>query len=56
MYHLRRGDCSRWSRHSIRDGQLADEAERIEQRSDLAPLQTRHLMRELIRARYTLPE
>lgn len=55
-YHLQRGDYSRWFRHSIRDPQLADEAERIEQRNDLTPSQTRQLIRELIQARYTLPE
>ena len=55
-YHLRRGDYSRWFRHSIRDTQLADEAERIERRNDLAPAHTRLMIRELIQARYTLPE
>jgi hydroxymethylpyrimidine pyrophosphatase-like HAD family hydrolase len=56
MFHLRRGDYSRWFRHSIRDAQLAEEAERIRQRHDLAPPQTRDLICELIQARYTLPE
>ena len=56
MFHLRRGDYSRWFRHSIRDEQLAQEAERLEHRHDLAPSQTRHMVRELIHARYTLPE
>ncbi len=55
MYHLRRGDYSRWFRHSIRDTSLADEAERIEQRNDIAPSRTRQLIREMIYARYTLP-
>jgi hydroxymethylpyrimidine pyrophosphatase-like HAD family hydrolase len=56
LYHLRRGDYSRWFRDSIRDAPLAEEAERIERRHDLAPPQTRELIRELIHARYTLPE
>jgi hypothetical protein len=56
MFHLRRGDYSRWFRHAIRDSQLAEEAERVEHRDDLAPWQTRDLIRELIHARYTLPE
>ncbi len=56
MFHLRRRDYSRWFRHAIRDAQLAEEAERIAQRSDLEPMQTRHLICELIHARYTLPE
>lgn len=55
LFHLRRGDYSRWFRGAIRDAHLADEAERIEQRHDLTPWQTRQLIRELISARYTLP-
>ncbi len=56
MYHLRRNDYSRWFRDAIKDSYLADQAERIERRLDLSPAQTRLLIRELIRARYTLPE
>lgn len=56
MFHLRRGDYSRWFRGAIKDGHLADEAQRVEQRQDLAPEQTRALIRELVCARYTLPE
>jgi len=56
MFHLRRGDYSRWFRHSVRDVQLAEEAERIELRDDLAPAQSRDLIGELIHARYTLPD
>mgnify|MGYP001214780082 CR=1 FL=1 len=56
MYHLRRGDYSRWFRHAIKDDVLADETARIEDRTDLAPWQTRQMIQELIHARYTLPE
>jgi hypothetical protein len=56
MFHLRRNDYSRWFRDSVRDSYLADQAERIERRMDLTPYETRVLILELIRARYTLPE
>jgi hydroxymethylpyrimidine pyrophosphatase-like HAD family hydrolase/energy-coupling factor transporter ATP-binding protein EcfA2 len=56
MYHLRRGDYSRWFRHVIKDVHLADETERIEGRIDLAPWQTRQMVLALVNARYTLPE
>ncbi len=56
MYHLCRGDYSRWFRHTIKDDYLADETRRVEQRFDLAPWQTRQMIHELINARYTLPE
>jgi hydroxymethylpyrimidine pyrophosphatase-like HAD family hydrolase len=56
MFHLRRGDYSRWFRSSVKDSYLAEQAERIEQRQDLQPAETRGLIRSLIDARYTLPE
>lgn len=56
LYHLRRGDYSRWFRGSVKDNYLADECERIERRNDLHPWESRRLIRTLIEARYTLPE
>lgn len=56
LFHLRRGDYSRWFRASVKDNYLAGQAERIEQRQDLQPMETRRLIRNLIEARYTLPE
>ena len=56
LYHLYRGDYSRWFRHAIKDEQLASETERVERRPDLSPGQTRQLIQELVMARYTLPE
>jgi hypothetical protein len=56
IYHLRCGDYSRWFRTAVKDRYLADQAERIEQRQDLQPAETRELIRSLIETRYTLPE
>jgi hypothetical protein len=56
MFHLRQGDYSRWFRTSVKDNYLADQAERIEQRQDLGPAESRKLIRSLIEARYTLPK
>ncbi|MBK7080261.1 MAG: HAD family hydrolase [Betaproteobacteria bacterium] len=56
LYHLHRGDYSRWFRNSVNDHYLADQAERIEQRPTLSSAESRTLIRNLIDARYTLPE
>jgi HAD superfamily hydrolase (TIGR01484 family) len=56
LYHLHRGDYSRWLRHAVKDPYLADQAERIENRRTLSAAETRTLIRTLIDARYTLPE
>jgi hypothetical protein len=56
LFHLHRGDYSRWFREAVKDSYLADHAERIEQRQDLRPAETRELMRSFIEGRYTLPE
>ena len=56
MFHLHSSDYSRWFRDSVKDAFLADEMERIERRNDISPEQARHLVRELVAARYTLPE
>lgn len=55
MFHLRRGDYSRWCRAAVKDPYLAEQVERIEQRQDLHPAETRKLIRSLIEGRYTLP-
>lgn len=56
LFHLRRGDYSRWFRASVKDSYLADQTERIERRPDLQNADTRELVCSLIEARYTLPE
>lgn len=56
LYHLHRGDYSRWFRHAVKDRYLADQAERVENRRALSPHESRTLIRALIDSRYTLPE
>jgi hypothetical protein len=56
LFHLHRGDYSRWFRDAVKDRYLADQTEHIEQRRDLRPIETRKLIRSFIEARYTLPE
>ena len=56
LFHLRRGDYSRWFRYAVKDTYLADQTESIEQRQDLQAAETRDLIRSFIEARYTLPE
>jgi hypothetical protein len=56
LFHLHRGDYSRWFRDAVKDPYLADQTERIEQRSNLEPGDTRNLIRHLIDTRYTLPK
>jgi HAD superfamily hydrolase (TIGR01484 family) len=56
MFHLRRGDYSRWFRGAVKDGFMADQAEMIEKHRDLSSDESRKLVRDMIEARYTLPE
>jgi HAD superfamily hydrolase (TIGR01484 family) len=56
LFHLYRGDYSRWFRRAVKDPYLAEQVERIEQRRDLEPEQTRRLIQSFIESRYTLPE
>jgi len=56
LFHLHRGDYSRWFRNTIKDHYLADQTEQIERRATLPPEETRRLIRDLIEARFTLQE
>lgn len=55
LYHLHRGDYSRWFRESIKDDCLAKETENIEQTNGIPPEKSRSLIREKIERRYTGP-
>lgn len=55
LFHLRRGEISRWLRHGIKDETLAAKAAAIESDQQLDAGASRRKMRELIEATYTLP-
>ncbi|HEX7045183.1 MAG TPA: HAD family hydrolase [Burkholderiales bacterium] len=55
MFHLRRGDYSRWFGAAIKDDALAAAARRIERMADASPAETRRLIRQQIEKRYSAP-
>lgn len=55
LFHLHRGDYSRWFEEAIKDPQLADVARQLEQAQKLSPTDGRKQLREAIERNYTLP-
>ncbi|MBW4685092.1 MAG: HAD-IIB family hydrolase [Komarekiella atlantica HA4396-MV6] len=55
LYHLQQGDYSSWFQEAIKDESLAEEAEKIEQRSQISSGESRAAIKEAIAQRYTLP-
>jgi hypothetical protein len=55
IFHLRRGDYSKWFREAIKDPGLADLAEQVEQSTSLGPPESRAMIRKLVEDRYTAP-
>lgn len=56
LFHLRRGDYSRWIRDAVKDDDLAKLVQQIEQSNNLSPQDTRDCICDAIEARYTLAE
>jgi hydroxymethylpyrimidine pyrophosphatase-like HAD family hydrolase/energy-coupling factor transporter ATP-binding protein EcfA2 len=54
LYHLRRGDYSKWFRDGIKDDELAEATGRVEERR-LGAKQSRAGIRKLVERRYTAP-
>jgi len=55
LFHLRRGDYSRWFHDVIKDPELAAAVAHIERLPSPSPGKTRELVREQIERRYTAP-
>lgn len=55
MYHLRRGDYSRWFRKVIKDKALAAKAAGVESQAGVSAEDSRGLIAEAIEEHYTLP-
>ncbi|HEY7930379.1 MAG TPA: HAD-IIB family hydrolase [Steroidobacteraceae bacterium] len=55
LFHLQRGDYSRWFRDAIDDEELADAAARVEREHDQDARTSRQAMRDLVNRRYTAP-
>jgi hydroxymethylpyrimidine pyrophosphatase-like HAD family hydrolase len=53
LHHLRKGDFSNWFRMTIKDNELADETEQIEQNEGLSAGESRDAIRNAIEKRYT---
>ena len=55
LFHLQRGDYSKWFREAIKDQKLADEAANVEQTSGISAADSRRRIKEIVESRYTLP-
>lgn len=54
-FHLKRGDYSRWLREGVKDPDLAEILEGIEQDDSLSAVQSRSLIIQAIQEKYTAP-
>jgi phosphoglycolate phosphatase (TIGR01487 family) len=54
LFHLDRGDYSRWIRESVKDRDLAEVVRQVEERGDLDSQDSRNLICDAIEARYSL--
>ncbi len=55
LYHLQRGDYSRWFRQAIKDEDLVKATEEIEKRPNISAQESREAIKAAIEQRYTLP-
>ncbi len=55
LFHLRRGDYSRWLGEGIKDKDLAAEVKQVEEDGSLSPKESRARIAKEIESRYTAP-
>ncbi|MDB4961135.1 MAG: yidA [Myxococcales bacterium] len=55
LFHLRKGEYSRWIRTEVKDGELSDEIARIEADTAVSAAASREAIKAAIDKRYTLP-
>jgi hydroxymethylpyrimidine pyrophosphatase-like HAD family hydrolase len=55
LYHLRQGDYACWFREAIKDDELAEEAERVQQQQQIDAAASRAAINAAIEQRYTMP-
>ncbi|MDW6021356.1 HAD family hydrolase [Mesorhizobium sp. BAC0120] len=55
LHHLESGDYSRWFRKQLKDKKLAKEAASIEENKSLSAQESRKLLSDAVRRRYTAP-
>ena len=56
LFHLRRGDYSRWLKEHVKDEEIAKQMEKIEQEPEFSSEESRQRASRLIRSRFTAPE
>jgi hypothetical protein len=54
-HHLRAGDYSGWFKRQLRDDELASEVAEVERDQELSAAETKKLVAEAVRRRYTAP-
>ncbi|HLH44322.1 MAG TPA: hypothetical protein VKV74_15135, partial [Bryobacteraceae bacterium] len=55
LFHLKRGDYSRWFREAIKDEVMAGEVAQYEKDGQFGPRETRQKIRAAVERRYTAP-
>ena len=55
LFHLRRGDYSKWFGEGIKDQELAAEIEQVERDESISPRDSRERIAKAIESRYTAP-